>query len=117
MVSLGSVILSDELLLTGLDSSVPVVVDAKRTLGGRQVVRTDPSPGGRSLSLDGKNHFTYDQKDAVQELAALRQAVTLVHHRGTFTVLIVGVQLDPSPKLKDPLGTNWLSGSILLLEV
>lgn len=117
MVSLGPIILSDELLLDGLDSSVPVVVDDKRTLGGRQVTRVDPAPGGRSLSLEGTNHFTYDQKDAVQALAALRQPITLTHYRGTFTVLIVGIKLEPSRKFRNPLGTDRLSGSILLLEV
>lgn len=116
MVSLGPVILSDELILTGLESSVPVIVSSRRTITGRHIVRTDPAPGGRKLSLDGTHHFTYAQRDAVVALAALGQPVTLVHHRGTFVVRIIGLQLEPSIKYRDPIGTDWLSGSILLLE-
>lgn len=115
-VTLGTITLSDSLILTGLDTA-PVRVNQRRTLAGRSVTQAAPMPGGRTLTLSGENHWTYDQAAAIRTLAASGQPVSMVHHRGTFQVLIIGIELEPSINYANPSGSDWLSGSVTLLEI
>jgi len=114
---LGSLTLSDHLVLNGLESAAPIAWTARRTLGGRQVVQSMPLSGGRLLTLIGENHFSLSDISDIQALAALNQPVTLTHDRGTFTVLIAAVDPEPAVLLADPESTAWYSASISLQEV
>ena len=115
-VSLGGITLSDDLILDGLDVA-QVRVNQRRTLAGRPITQTAPAPGGRTLTLSGEHHWTYDQAAAIRALSALAAPVALVHHRGSSTVMIIGIELEASVPYANPSGSDWLSGSVTLLEV
>lgn len=117
MTTLGGVTLSEHLVLSGLEPAPGVVHSQRRTLLGESVVQVAPVQGGRRLSLSGENHFTLAQIQAVKALESAGQAVTLVHDRGTFTVLIVGTPVEPAVDYADPAADDWYSGEILLIEV
>lgn len=115
-VTLGALTLSEDLVLDGLDAA-PVRVNQRRTLAGRSVTQSAPMPGGRTLTLSGEHHWTYDLAAAIRALSGIGQPVTLNHHRATLQVLIVGIELEPFFTHANPSGSEWLSGSITLLEV
>lgn len=115
-VKLGDIILSNELLLDGLEEAPDVAVIQKRTVVGRSIVRVDPTPGGRQLTLSGENHVTLEQITAIKQLAALGQLVRLEHHRGSFNVYIIGVKATPTVGYADPIGSDWYSCEILTIE-
>ena len=117
MTTLGSIALSDNLVLQGLDSAPDIVVNQRRTLTGESVVQTGPVSGGRTLSLQGDNHFTLADIQAVKIMAKLGLPVTLTHHRGTFTVLITGTPVDPATQIANPDPDAWYSGEITMIEV
>jgi len=116
-VTLGAITLSDNLVLSGLESSADIVINQRRTLSGNSVVQTGPMIGGRTLTLQGEDHFTLSQIQAVKAMATLGQPVILKHHRGTFTVLIIGTPVEPTFDHANPDVTAWHSGEITLLEV
>ena len=116
-VSLGAITLSDSLVLHGLENSVDAAVSQRRTLTGRSVIQVQPTPGGRTLQLEGQHHWTYDQVEAIKALAAAGSPVNLVHHRGTFTVVISAIEVEPSLDYSNPSGSDWLSGTVTLIEV
>ena len=117
MTTLGSVTLSDDLILEGLETAPPIAHSQRRTLTGESVVQAAPVSGGRKLALAGDNHFTLADIEAVQALAGAGQPVTLTHHRGTFTVLIVSIEVEPAFNHADPQPGDWYSGRINLIEV
>jgi len=117
MTTLGSVTLSDHLILSGLETAPDIVVNQRRTVGGESVVQTAPVSGGRSLTLAGENHYTLQQIQDVKALAAIGSPVTLVHDRGTFTVLISDLDVEPTIKFANPAAADWYSGEIFLIEV
>ena len=116
-VTSGTVTLSDHLTLSGLETGQAAAIGQRRTLTGRSVLQVQPTPGGRTLMLEGTHHWTYDQVAAVQALAASGAPVSLVHHRGTFSVVIASIEVEPSIDYANPSGSDWLSGSVTLLEV
>ena len=117
MTVLGSLTLSDDLLLLGLDSAPPVASSQRRTLSGRSLVQVAPLTGGRSLSLQSENHLSLSEVEAIQAIAATGQPVNLVHHRATIEVLIVGVEMTPAFDHANPESDAWYYGEIFLIEV
>lgn len=115
-MALGAITLDENLILDGLETA-PVRVNQRRTLAGRPITQAAPAPGGRTLILSGEHYWTYDQATAIRALSGLGQPVTLSHHRGSFQVLIVSIELEPSITYANPSGSDWLSGSVTLLEV
>ena len=115
-VTIGAITLSDHLTLDGIDIA-PVRITQRRTIAGRPITQSAPAPGGRTLVLAGEHHWTYDQAAALRALAALAAPVLLIHHRGAFNVLIQAIELEPSITYANPSGSDWLSGSVTLLEV
>lgn len=115
-VSIGAIILSDHLALDGLDIA-PVRVTQRRTISGRSITQAAPAPGGRTLVLSGEHHWTYAQAAALRALAALAAPVVFSHHLGDWTVLIQAIDLQPSIPYANPSGSDWLSGSVTLIEV
>jgi hypothetical protein len=118
-VTLGALTLSDNLVLNGLETAADLVVNQKRTLSGRSILQTAPISGGRTLTLSSERHCSLTQVQAIKALAALGQPVSLVHHRGTFTVLITNTALEPddSGLHSNPTSAEWYSGDITLIEV
>lgn len=117
MTQLGSVTLSDDLVLSGLETAPDIAVNQRRTLAGESVIQTAPITGGRTLTLAGENHFTLQQIQDVKALAAAGQSVTLTHHRGTFSVLITGTPVEQAIDYADPTAAEWYSGKITMIEV
>jgi len=117
MTTLGSVTLSDELILSGLETAPDVVVNQRRTVTGESAVQVAPIAGGRALTLSGENHFTLAEIQAVKALAAAGSAVALVHDRGTFSVLITGTPVVPTGDHANPGSDAWYSGDITMIEV
>lgn len=117
MITLGGISLSDHLILGGIETAPDLAYSQRRLIGGASYVQTDAIIGGRELTLSGENHFTLAEITAVKALAAAMQPVTLVHHRGTFTVLIVAVEATPTFAHADPDDDSWYSGSINMIEV
>lgn len=123
-VILGSVVLSDDLTLAGPINQPQVVVNFKRTTSGRLIRRVDPRPAGRELVLSSERRgngyrgaFTGDQAD---QMAALRDAgnvIDLVHHRGSYRVLIVATELEPIDGVADPGPNTFFVGSVTMIEV
>ena len=116
-VSLGGIALSDELILDGIETATEVVITQRRTLAGVSNLTADPAPGGRQLQLQGDNHWDLAQVDAIRALRALMQPVQLVHHRGTFDVLIGAIDVDPSISYSNPDDTTWYTGTVTMIEV
>jgi hypothetical protein len=118
-VFLGAISLSDDLVLSGIETAPDIVVSQKRTLAGRSIIQTSPVSGGRTLTLSGERHFTLAQVQSIKAMAAIGQPVTLTHHRGTFQVLVTATALDPddSGLHSNPTSAEWYSGDITLIEV
>lgn len=115
-VSLGGIALSDHLTLT-IGPQAPAITQ-QRLIGGSLCIQIDPTLGGRELILAGDNHWTLDQVEAIRALEAAGSPVTLIHHRGTFAVLIADTTgLTPTIDYADPTAADWYSGAITLIEV
>lgn len=115
-VSLGGIILSDQLTLD--IGPAAAAISQRRLIGGGQVIQTDATFGGRTLTLAGEHHWTLDQVEQIRSLQSLGQAVQLVHHRGTFLAVITDTaNLLPSVDHHDPDPTDWYTGSITMIEV
>ena len=118
MTMLGAVTLSDHLILGGLEAAPGVGHSARRTLGGRMYVQVGPSfQGGRTLTLEAENHFSFADINAVKALESAGLPVALVHHRGAFTVLVTGVEVESTFNYADPTDEDWYSGTITLIEI
>jgi len=115
-MTLGGVTLSDHLVLDGLETAPLVSHSQRRTLTGESVVQAAPMVGGRALSLLADGHLTLDQIQAVRALAG--QVVTLTHGRGTFTVLVIGMDIEQFFfDNVDPVGNSRYSGRINMIEI
>ena len=115
-VTLGGIALSDHLVLT--IGQLPAGISQRRLIGGASVVQADGSSGGRTLTLSGEHHWTLAQVEQLRTLQAAGRAVTLVHHRGTFSVVISDTsELAPFIERANPKSAHWYSGSIAMIEV
>ena len=114
MVSLGGITLSDHLVLQGLETA-PTIAWSSRQTFGRAVIQVLSIHGGTPLSLISENHLSLADVQAMNGLMAAGQDVELVHHRGTFTVVIVAVDVKPAVLYHDPAPEDWYSGEIKLL--
>jgi hypothetical protein len=116
-VTLGGIELHDHLVIRGLETAEDLLVESEVLLTGDTYVWTMARSGGRKFSLWGEYLFTLEQIEAIKALARLRQPVELVHHRGTFTVLITGTPVEPRRNVRDPLPGERYSGEITFIEV
>jgi len=113
-ISVGGLALSDNLLLRGLRGE-PVAVDVQRSEGGVALVLIGDMESGRPLALEG--YFTAAQVDALMDMARLKQPVTLVHPRGTFSWLITGSSLEPWIDYVEPDPGDYEFGTVNGIEV
>lgn len=117
---LGNIELSPHLRLRGLLDWPRVQFDAKRSIDGLYLYESSPAmQGGRPLVLDGTGaHFTVGQLKAILALQAQGQPVELVHHVGSFRVLITNIT---SPELwidyADYSDTDYVSATVEMVEV
>ena len=116
MTTLAGITLSDHLVLSGLENAPPVATSQRRTIMGVSVVQTAPVSGGRALALVGDNLYTLSQLQALNAAAASGLLVVLEHHRGTFDVLITGINMQPTQEHSNPTSDDWYSGEILMTE-
>lgn len=117
-VSLGGITLSDDLTLA-IGQNAPGY-SQRRLIGGASLVQADGSSGGRELILNSQRHMTIVQLEQIRALQATGQAQTLVHHRGTFQVLILDTsEMTEDDDYADPANDPdaSVSGNITLLEV
>ncbi len=115
-VSLAGIPLSENLTLD--IGPAPAAINQRRLIGGAACVQADGSSGGRTLTLSGEHHWTLGQIDQIRALESAAATVELVHHRGTFHVLITATsEVEPSFDYADPTSDDWYSGSITLIEV
>jgi len=117
-VSLGGIALSDDLTLS--IASAGVGISQRRLIGGASVVQTDGSSGGRTLILNSAMHLLHSAMEQSKAMQATGLPVTLVHHRGTFAVVIIDTSdLTPDQDYADPENdaTATVSGNITLIEV
>lgn len=117
MTTLGSVQLSDNLVLDGIESAPGIAWSQRRTIMGASVVQVTPVSGGRRLTLVSGGHLTISQAEAVRTVMEAGQPVTLVHHRGTFSVLVVSIEVEPDTRYADPAPGDTCSGTITMIEV
>ena len=117
MTSLGGVVLSDHLILDGLENAPGIVVNQRRTITGKSVVQHAPVIGGRAISLLSESHLTLQQVQDIKTIESNGVAVTLVHPRGTFSVIVTGVSVTQDEECVDLDIDAWFSGSINMIEV
>ena len=117
MINLGGVALSDHLILDGLENAPGIVVNQRRTITGKSVVQHAPLLGGRSLSLLSASHLTLQQVQDIKTIENNGVAVTLVHPRGSFSVLVTGTELTQDEECVDIESDAWFSGTINMIEV
>jgi hypothetical protein len=114
MITLGSIILSDNTVLLGLDADT-VSVNTQRSDEGVAQILLATIEGGRQLELDGL--FSIAQENAILELAKTKAPQPLVHPRFTGSVFIVGTDMQNwTGELVDPLATEERIGIIKLIE-
>lgn len=121
---LGSVTLSDDIRLDGLENAPRIVVNQRRTITGESAVQWAGNQGGRILTLvafrDNDSvygYFTQAQVDAIGVLFAAGAAVTMTHHRGTFNMLITAVDVESLVGVADPAVDAVYVGTVTGIEM
>lgn len=125
MITLGSTTLNPHLRLRGLESAPPITTSATTSFDGTVDVLTMAAPITRRLSLVAlrtgrgiEGFFTLAQLDSIRAIAAAGQPTTLVHDRGSFTVLITGlVDIEPVIDYRNPTAAAIYVGSVELQEI
>jgi len=117
MIILGGVTLSDHLILEGLEIAQGIVINQRRTITGRSVIQSAPLVGGRTLFLTSESHLTLQQVNDIKQLENAGLPVSLVHPRGTFNVLISGMDITQDEQCVDLDVDAWFSGTINMIEV
>jgi hypothetical protein len=105
MIQLGATVLNPNMLWPDRDSYSNVVQQRARTLGGTQVVWSQPSYAGRPITLEAvedQGWLTKEQKDAVVAMADVPGGVyTLVVGAVSYSVMFN--QTEGSPVEFSPL--------------
>lgn len=124
-VSLGGIILDDDLRLDGLHSSAGIAGSARVTMGGI-VFQTMPMSSGKTLSLiatsDGdavKGLFTQAQLDSLVALRDAGAPISLVHHLFTGLVFLTpeSIAVDQVMDYANPAADAWYVGTITMITV
>ncbi len=125
-VSLGNIILDDDLRLDGVRNQSKLAISVRPTFGAPVAQRCARS-GGDTLTLVASSDndsvmgmFTGAQLDQIVGLRDIGEPVTLVHHLGTFTVMIPATALDAVESFEghvNPDADEWHIGSIPLITV
>lgn len=116
---LGDIELSPHLALRGQHEWCTANVSEARTIDGKHLWWMDAMQGGRTLQLDGSgHHFTVSQLAQIRALQALARPIELLHHTGTYHVIIQGID---SPEMwidyADYNDDDHISATVTLIEV
>ncbi len=124
-VTLGGIVISDNMYLGGVVESKQVVHQQVRTVEGNSLLRVTTTPGGRTLTLgttnlDGATQGIWCQSkiEEIKVFEAAGTSIILNHHGDTYTVRIIDTsdfaqmfQFEPaSPDKK-------FTGKITMIEV
>jgi hypothetical protein len=123
MITLGGVVISDNMFLDGLLNSPMTGQTQRRLIGGESVVFVQPQVGGRTMTLGSQSAGSTQGiwcQSVIEELKVLEaqaQPLTLNYRGATYNVLIK--QMDFSPFVQNELeGPNkGYLGTITLVEV
>ena len=118
MISIGSVILDDNLLLPGHKNIATRAGSTRTTLGGRAVHQSVALPNGQELVLTDPGEyglFTGDQVDAINAYKSSAEVVDFVHHLGSWRVIVDSVDVEQSDGLADPTGAHTYIGTITMI--
>jgi len=124
-VQIGSIVLDENLQLYGIETAKDIAVEQIGVMDGSSVFQTMSFGGGRSLSLTAAIYgdasvgvFLRSQLMAIKQLSAAGMPVPLIHHLGTFSVLILSTEdVIPVIDYADPRDDDWYVGSIQMIEV
>lgn len=123
-VSLGGLALSDDLALYGPVNGSKMLLQVQQTLGGSVVVAGLPIVSGREFVLQGSDDdgrvagvLTKTQVDQLEAMRDTMQTVELVHHVGTYSVIITAIEVQAVAGEVDPVAATWFVGTVTLLEV
>ncbi len=120
MISIGNVVLSDHLLLPGIKNISTRATSTRYTMspgGSRAVVQSFAMPTGQSITLvDDGNYglFTGAQVDAINAYKASGAIVPLIHHQGSWQVIVTEVAVEQADGLADPMDTDTYFGTITM---
>lgn len=113
-IPLGTVLLSDNTVLRGLDADT-VSVSVERSDDGVALPLVAAMDGGRELTLYG--WFERQIEDQVLELAKGCSPVQLTHPLFSGSVLITGTDMEDLIEYVDPDPDDYRVGEINLLEI
>ena len=119
-VSLGAILLDDNLLLPDLKNLPTLAGSFRQTITGKIIDQKIPIGSGQTLSLSDPGAFglfTGDQIDAINALKTSREKIVFVHHLGIWTVIVKDVEVQPEQELANPTGSDRYYGTITLLVV
>lgn len=125
MITLGPVVISDNMYLEGVEKANSVSVEQVRTVDGESYLTVVPSPGGRTLTLgtsqlNGATQGIWCQTviDEIKALEATGNAQTLSYQGEVYVVVISSTSSITQMFQREPLGPNKkYTGVINLIEV
>jgi hypothetical protein len=123
IITLGSVVIGDSMILVGATESKQVVHQQKRTIEGYSSTSVYPIHGGRSLTLGSDLNETtmgiwcFSTITEVKELELLQTTQQLNYKGDIYTVLIVDTSdFKPLFKTEQESDTKKYTGTIKLIE-
>lgn len=112
-VTLGDIVLEDDMILRGLQTD-RVAVDVQRSDAGVAQILIADVEGGQSLELYG--WYTFDQEEQILALSAGKGQVILDHPRFNGLVIITGTSLEDLDEFANPDGDDIRVGVVNLLR-
>ncbi len=124
-IQLGNIILDDDLRLYGLEEAEDIQVSEMTSFDGTSDFLTMPRGTSRPLSLvaslDGEDlngAFLVSQINAIKSIIQAGQPTTLIHPRGTFSVLVRRIEgFVNVDDLVDVADDDWCVATIIMSEV
>lgn len=125
MITLGGVLISDNMYLSGREIADSLLYDQKISIGGESSVRVLPLTGGRTFSLGTQNRDGATQglwcKSTIDQIKALQSTgiPLILNYKGDmFDVHVISTaDLVPFHQFEEESPTKKFVGKITLLEV
>lgn len=124
-IKIGNIELDDNLSLSGIEESEDIVIQSTTAFDGTVDTLTMPGADKRPLQLSATlsgdtllGSFTLGQITALKSVARASAPVVLIHHRGTYNVVLTGVvDVVAVHDVVDPSDTDLYAATINMLEV
>ena len=125
-ISIGAITLSNDLVWKNEFESPSIGQSVMTTIGGENVVHTDPLSGGREivLSAERRNNaiYGYYTRQHILDIQAYEQSgntVTFVYGSQSLTVKIKagGIKVEPLMPVVDQGYSDYYIGTVTLIEV